>query len=376
MKVSDSLPIRLVFLCNAPAVPAGVEKTALLLYQHLDKERFDVRFILNGEGAFFGQLADAGADVEVIPCGRRVSFGWQKQLRRSLRQRPADVVQLHLSRLNAWWLRRFFPDTKSVERLNMTRHGYGGYPLRWKWLDCCTARWIDHFVVVSESLKQQFVSRGYPPEKMTVVYNGVSVSGGIPSSGLREELGIEADMPLIGTVGRLTEQKGMDVFLKAAAHIAEALPEARFVIAGEGELRSRLEAMARDLGLQENVLFLGYRQDVLNVIAGLDVMLYLSRWEPFANTLLEAMAVGSPVVATDVGGNREAVVDRESGCLVPPENAKAASDAVLEIIRNNAFHEYLRRNAAERVEHFSVEEMARGHEKVYRNLVSRQAVRE
>ena len=178
-------------------------------------------------------------------------------------------------------------------------------------------------------------------------------------------------MPLIGTVGRLTRQKGIDTFLATAARISEELPNARFVIAGDGELRDELQRMVRELGLEQRVSFLGYRQDMLNVIGGLDIMLYLSRWEPFANTLLEAMAVGTPVVATDVGGNAEAIVEGESGRLVPSESADAAANAAIDLIRNEDVRTKLQENGPRRAADFSIDNMIKGHESVYQRVVER-----
>lgn len=367
--MAEPTPVRLVFLCNAPAVPAGVEKTVLTLVDTLDPGRFDVRLVLNGRGPFHRALLERNADVEVIPHTRAYDPRWRRELRASLERRPADVVQLHLSRLNALLIKRH-TSAAVVERLNMTRHGHGLYPLRWKWLDRFTARWIDRFIVVSESLKSQFVERGYPPEKLEVVTNGVDVPANPPPSPLREELGIAADQPLLGAVGRLTHQKGMDTFLRTAGHIAQNRPDAHFVIAGEGEERRRLERLAAELGVAQTTHFLGFRKDVPAVLSGLDVLLYLSRWEPFANTILEAMAVGTPVVASSVGGNAEAIQDEVSGRLVPPEAPEEAATAAVALLGDPKRRAGIAERGLERVRDFSVARMVEGHQHVYQRLAA------
>ena len=236
------MPINLLYLCNSPRIPAGVEKTVLVLLEHIDRERFSPRIILNGEGPFADTLRQRDEDVEIIPCGRRISRKWLKGLRESLQRRPADIVQLHLSRLNAFFLRRW--GNKVVERLNMTRHSSFWYPMRWRPADLWTSRWLDHFIVVSESLKQQFIERRYPEEKLSVAYNGVQAPGEVDRDVLKRELGLSPKVKIIGAVGRLTKQKGMDTFISAAAIVAASMPDVHFVIAGDGELRNHLDELA------------------------------------------------------------------------------------------------------------------------------------
>lgn len=361
---STSSRTRVVFLCNSPAVPAGVEKTALLLLERLDPTRFEPRVILNGDGPFADSLRDLGADVEIVPCHRRTSAAWRRALRQSLKDRPADVVQLHLSRLNAPLLHR--AGAAVVERLNMTRDPRIRHPLSWKWLDLWTARWIDRFIVVSGGLRTAFLNRGYPDNKLCVIHNGVEAPGSTDAAKLRGELGISPEVPLIGAVGRLTLQKGMDLFIETVRELRKTCPAVQAVIVGEGELRGALEARADACGLRNSVHFLGFRRDIHDVLAGLDTLVFLSRWEPFANTLLEALAVGTPVVASDVGGNREALAaDGTAGLLVPSERADLAAAAVQRIIEDPAVRRELSEAGKRRAREFSVERMVHRHETLY-----------
>ena len=360
-------PVQLVYLCNSPAVPAGVEKTVLLLLRHMDRERVVARVILNGDGPFAEQLRDLGCDVEVVPCRGRLSARWCRALRRSLAGRPAEVVQLHLSRVNAPLLRA--SGAAVVERLNMFRHRAFLYPLQWPWLDRFTSRWIDRFIVVSESLAGHFRGRGYPPEKLTVIHNGVIRPPSVDSDRLRVELAVPAGTRIVGAVGRLTEQKGMDTFLEAAALVAERMAAVHFVVAGDGELRELLEHKAWECGLSGRVSFLGFRRDVFDVLAGLDVLVYLSRWEPFANTLLEAMSLGIAVVASDVGGNSEAMRSGEvGGLLVEPESPEPAASAVLSLLSDPGRACRASETGRRRAEEFTVARMVRAHEEVYCEL--------
>lgn len=360
-------PVQLVYLCNSPAVPAGVEKTVLLLLQHMDRDRVSARVILNGDGPFAEQLRDLRCDVEVLPCRGRAGVRWCRALRRSLAERPADVVQLHLSRVNAPMIHA--SGAAVVERLNMFRHRAFMYPLQWPWLDRFTSRWLDRFIVVSESLAEHFRGRGYPPGKLTVIHNGVTTPDTADRFRLRRELALAAGTRIVGAVGRLTEQKGIDTFLEAAGLVAERRQDVHFVVVGDGELRDLLEHKARECRLTGRVSFLGFRRDVVDVLAGLDLLVYLSRWEPFANTLLEAMAAGVPAIASDVGGNSEALLGGEvGGLLVPAESPEPAARAVLELLDDPVRARQASETGRERAGEFTVTRMVRGHEDVYVEL--------
>jgi len=359
--------LRLVFLCNSPAVPAGVEKTTCLLLEHLDRDRFEPRVVLNGEGPFADKLRELGVDLEILPCRGRTSRAWRRALGKSLKQRPAHVVQLHLSRLNAPLLRR--TGARLVERLNMTRDPRIRHPLALPWLDRFTARWIDRFIVVSDTLRNAFLARGYPARKLHVVHNGVQAPEATDPTRLRRELDVAPDVPLIGAVGRLTAQKGMDSFIETICELRTGHPTVRAVIVGEGELRAGLEARVEQCGLRSTLHFLGFRQDVWDILAGLDVLVLLSRWEPFANVLLEAMAVGTPIVASNVPGNREALTKTETaGLLVPPERPDLAAEAVGRILTSPELRRKLAEGGKRRARDFTVERMTRQHEQVYSSL--------
>lgn len=361
--------IRLAFLCNSPTVPAGVEKTALLLQRGLDPTQFAVRFILNRPGPFSEDLGHAGADVEVLPCYGRLSPGWYSALARSLRKRPADVVQLHLSRLSALAIRRCLP-IAIVERLNMMRTCHGFFPLRWAFLDRLTSRWIDQFIVVSQALRHQFEARGYPPQKLSVVYNGVEASPPAPSLELRRRLGLPACGPLVATAGRLTPQKGMDTFVAAAGLLCKTHPNIHFAIIGEGCDRPRLLQQIHRLGIERQVHLLGYQTDLVTLMPAFDIFALLSRWEPFANVLLEAMSAGRPIVASAVDGNLEAVQNDQTGILVPPGRPEEAAAAFRMLLANPQRATRYGRAAADRATHFSIASMIAGHARVYQRLAS------
>jgi glycosyltransferase involved in cell wall biosynthesis len=153
---------------------------------------------------------------------------------------------------------------------------------------------------------------------------------------LRAELGIAADQPLIGIVARLVPIKAHEVFLTAAAKVRAAMPSATFLIVGDGERRAELEALARSLGIADATRFLGWREDMREVNADLDVAALCSNNEGSPVALIEAMAAARPVVSTRVGGVPDVVHDGVSGLLVPAGDADAFADALLQLLRDPA----------------------------------------
>jgi glycosyltransferase involved in cell wall biosynthesis len=153
---------------------------------------------------------------------------------------------------------------------------------------------------------------------------------------LAAELGIDPAGPLVGSVCRLIEVKGIDYALRAFWHIAEMIPDAHYIIAGDGPLRRELERAARGFGLEDRVHFLGWRDDAHGVIAALDVLLAPSLQEGFGLVLLEAMALRVPIIASRVSAIPEVVADGETGLLVEPRDSEGLASALSTLIGNPA----------------------------------------
>jgi glycosyltransferase involved in cell wall biosynthesis/peptidoglycan/xylan/chitin deacetylase (PgdA/CDA1 family) len=174
-----------------------------------------------------------------------------------------------------------------------------------------------------------------PFRKAVVLHNGMVVPQGMamPPGEAKLRLGLKPREMSVGIVSNLRHVKGVDVFLRAAAEISKQEPLAHFSIFGEGELRGQLEALARELGIEQAVDFLGFRRDVYSLIPGFDVAVISSRSEGCANALLEYCFAGSAVVATDVGGNAEIIANEESGILVPSDDPVSLGNAVVSLLQ-------------------------------------------
>ncbi|RZJ75333.1 MAG: glycosyltransferase, partial [Flavobacterium sp.] len=196
------------------------------------------------------------------------------------------------------------------------------------------------------------------------------------SERVRRELGFAHDDFVIGTAVVLSEQKGIRYLIEAAKRVCAELPKARFVVAGDGPLRGALEDMGRASGLGERLTFLGFRRDIPELISSFDVYALSSLWEGLPLALLEALAIGKPIVATRVGGNPEIVEDGENGFIVPPRDADALARALVRVALDDGFRARVRAaNVAKFAARFSLEAMLRGHAETYADVVGRASSR-
>jgi len=251
-------------------------------------------------------------------------------------------------------------------------------------------RWVcklAHSIMTNaEAGKLALVEEGHDPAKITVIPNGVDFeSFRLPErkSTLRADVGIPADTPLVGVVARIDECKGLEYFVEAAAFVARALPHVWFVIVGETAefpknqaYRAALEKQVHRLGLGDRLIFAGNRADIPGVLAELDLFVLPSLSEGLPNAVLESVAAGVPVVATDVGGIPEVIVDEGSGLLVPPRDAPRLAAAMERMLRNPDFARDLAgRRQASAMAKFSLEHMARSTEDHYISLLRRHSGR-
>ncbi|MCB9451220.1 MAG: glycosyltransferase family 4 protein [Anaerolineaceae bacterium] len=221
----------------------------------------------------------------------------------------------------------------------------------------------------SQSIKAGFLGQPpfMPPERVEVLYPGVDTRRFHPAvngAAVRAEAGIAPDAPVVALIARFQDVKGHDVFQAMARQVAEQIPEARFIVAGENTQTSAdnvykqriLAAAEGDLLLQPRLKYLGFRPDVENVIGAADVVVCSSRFESYGVVNIEAMACGKPVVSTNHGGPAETVLDGETGYLVKSGDAAGFAARVVELLRDPALREHMGAAGRARVEaQFSAE---------------------
>lgn len=239
---------------------------------------------------------------------------------------------------------------------------------RWKY------RQVDRFICSSDAIRRMLVADGVPEARTTVVYEGVDIERieAAPPIDLHAELWLPHHAPIIGNVAALVPHKGQRHLIEAAALVVQKVPDARFVIAGEGELRPQLERLIAEHRLDKHVFLLGFRPDVLSVHKAFDIFAMSSVTEGLGTSLLDAMACGKPIVATAAGGIPEVVADGETGMIVPPRDHHAMAAALVRLLNDDGLRRTMGTTGRARVrQRFSVEEMVRGTMAVYDRVTNR-----
>ena len=231
-------------------------------------------------------------------------------------------------------------------------------------------------VTVSKNIKGFLNQRvGIKSDRVEVVYNGIDVHSYRVNKGIRDRIrkdfGIGETQPVIGAIGNLSPVKGHTYFLRAAALIKKEIPGVKLLIAGRGSLLDDLKKESVALGLEHNVIFLGYRGDIPALLQAIDIFILSSISEGLPLSLLEAMACERPVVATNVGGIPEVMNDGETGFLVAARDPDALGDRVLNLLKNNALAGQFGEAGRARVKRdFEIEGMIQRYHELYEKVMN------
>ena len=318
----------------------GLERTVVDLIASQRDAGHECRVIcLFKLGLLARELLASG--VRVDACGKRPGLDLRalRRARALIRQSPDAVIHTH----NA--MAHYYAVLASLGlpvkcRIN-TRHGMGGRTRsgRQEWLYRQSLRGTDYAVAVCEAARQRFAADGMRPRRALLsVPNGIRLERFRPADdvarqSLVAELGLPTGSRIIGTVGRLQPVKDHALLLRAFAKVRVQVPEAALVIVGDGPLRAALEAQAEQAGLSDALRFMGDRHDVPRLLTGMEVFALTSTSEGYSVALLEACASSLPIVATDVGGNREIVRHGINGRLVPSGDTAAIAIALIALLR-------------------------------------------
>jgi len=295
-------------------------------------------------------------------------------------ERP-HIVHTHTAK--AGFLGRLAARLARVPIVIHTYHGHvldGYYGFLRNWLLHQMERGLaltsDRIVAISPLVKQDLLTyRIAPPEKISVIPLGLDLEPffqcGSLKGGFRRELGLNPDTSLVGILGRIFPIKNHYLFLESAARVVEEESNVRFVIVGDGVLRSNIETYAQNLGIRDQVIFTGWRRDLPRIYADLDLLVVSSNNEGTPVSAIEAMASSCPVVATRVGGIPDIVQNHETGYLVPPKQPQALASAILELIRDSKKAEQMGQCGQQFVKRkFSVDRLVSDTENLYEELLA------
>lgn len=217
---------------------------------------------------------------------------------------------------------------------------------------------------------------GLPPKRVIVIENAIDaqrIAQHQPADilAIRQKLGIASNTFLIGTVAAMRDQKGHTYLLRAAPHVLAELPQAVFLLVGDGDLRIALERETHNLGVADRIIFAGWRNDVIDVLYALDLFVLPSLWEGLPLSVLEAMAAARPIVATAVDGTAEVIKNEVDGLLVPPANPTALSQAILRVAHDPHMADRLRASGRAKVlTKYDVAVMIRRYVNLYRQQLA------
>ncbi len=334
----------------------GAERNLATLAAGLDRARFDVAVAsLMPPGRIGGELAAKGVPVLDLGMTHRANvFAFCRLVRWLKRTRP-DILHTWLFHANV--LGRLAAKLAGVPHVVSSIRV--AEPRRWHLaLDRLTAGRAEVILVNSPSLQDYAAEHGIPRKKLRVIPNAVDLARFTAAPHAKRET------PVALFVGRLSPQKGLDVLLRAAARV----PRVRFRVVGDGPDRGALERLARELRLA-NVEFAGPSDRVPELLADADMLVLPSRWEGSPNVVLEAMAAGVPVVATNAVGTRDLVTDGVDGVLVAVDDAAALASAIDRIAGDSRLTERLAAAGRATAAKYSPETMIQSHRELYLSLL-------
>ena len=312
-----------------------------------------------------------GIESYPIPCNGQIDRQAITIIRELVQRTRAEVVHAHGYKADLY---AYFALRAAGVPLVSTCHNWLDNDRKayfYGVLDRLILRRYARVVAVSEDIRQRLVKAGTRAEKIRIIRNGIDLRPFDCASGVvKDELGWSA-FPLVGLVGRLSVEKGVDIFLRAAARVVAQVPDARFVVVGDGPDRAKLEALIDEVGIRGSAVMLGRRNDMPSVFASLDVMVSASRQEGLPIVILEGMASRLPLIATPVGEVPTVIQDGRTGVLVPAEEPELLASAIIDLLQDNAKRERLGVAARRLVEKdFSAERMAADYLRVYEDAVT------
>lgn len=300
-------------------------------------------------------------------------------IRRIVVQGKYDIVHTHSS--VAGVVGRFAALTAGVPVIVHHVHGWGLHNSMSRWtrmlyltLERLSARFTNRMIAVSRpDIQKGLAYRIGGEDKFTLIHNGIDLEKfrqPVDDQQMRSELGLDPDCKLVGMIGRLDKQKNPLDFIRAAAIVTKSYSKVQFLVVGDGSLRPECERLINELNLNEKLFLLGYRNDVARILSILTITAMSSLWEGLPIAFLEAMSAGKPIVANDVDGASDVVVDGETGFLVPPHQPSEMAERILYLLDNETLCNEMGHVAQQRSNYFSVQRMVGQIEALYKELYS------
>lgn len=370
------VPSLRIIQVNRHAPGGGGSEQAFHLALALQRRGHRLLFVTAPDERWPKRCEAVGLPMAFLPMHSRFNLVMAVKLATLIRQHQAHVVHAHKGREQAlaFWASFFTRIPALVANRGVSFPMGRVRALKYRFR-------TDAVVAVSDSIRRGLIVSGVSGSKVVTIYGGVDIQHFHPSvdgAAVREEFRIPREAMLVVKVAHVREWKGYEIFLPAAAIVARAEPQVFFLCAGKGTGESPdLNHMRRDLGLEHRLRWAGFRDDLPQILAAADICAHAATaGEGVTGVVREALALAKPVVVTDVGGNRELVIDHETGLLVPPRDPEALARGMLQLIRAPAQAAALGWAGRRLVEqHFSHEGKAERVEELYLDILHRKGYR-
>ena len=366
-------PVRVLWLIKGLG-PGGAERLLAAAARTHDPARvaLHVAYLLPHKDHLVQELEEAGVRVICLDAPREQDLRWLGRLRALVNRERIEVVHSH-SPFVAGFARlalRAMPKRRRPALVSTEHNAWSTFARPTRLLNSVTHPLDDARFAVSEEARASMHPR--LAQHVEVLVHGIDLAQVRASraqrDGMRSQLGLSPEHVVVGTVANYRPQKAYPVLLHAARQVAEDAYLARFVVVGQGPLASEVEALHRQLGLEDRMQLLGYRSDAVDVLAACDVFCLSSDYEGLPVAMMEALALGLPVVSTEVGGVAETIDDGVSGRLVPTQDPQALAAALTEVIEDPELRAALAAGAAALADRFDMRRVTAQLEALYGDL--------
>lgn len=341
--------------------------------KRVNREKYEVSVCCLREGGPYEQrFKDIGLYVKNFKMKGVFDIRIVPRLVKFIKEKKIDIVQTAILPADVYG--RISAKLAGVPFISSTIHNIDDYRMERKYfLHRAADRWsmslATHIVTVSKAV-EKFISQW--PEvrsKITTICNGIDgqkYNVDIDTEIYKAELGLQNKVPTIGVTARLVKQKGLEFLLEAASYVLKGGRQVQFIVVGDGPLKEELEGLAKKLRIEQNIFFTGFREDIPQILAILYIFVLPSLWEGLPLSVIEAMFSSKPAIATNVSGTPEAVVDGETGILIPPKDSKLLAEAIIELLDSPEKRKRMGEKGRQRaLDLFSIETMVKKYEEFY-----------
>ncbi|MDK2799497.1 MAG: L-malate glycosyltransferase [Clostridiales bacterium] len=347
------------------------------------KNSIDVKIICFMPGVFYQEILDKDIDVELLEQKHRYDLSVIKRLIALVKAGGYQIIHAHGARANfiAAILKRYIsvPIVTTIHSDYLLDFEGNIYrKVVYTGLNVLALKFMDYYIAISQEFKNMLLSRGYAESKVFTVYNGIDFDSEIQYCSRQEfinakHISVSDEDILVGIIGRLDKVKGHEVFIKAAAEVLNHTAHVKFLLAGDGNERENLEQLAKQLGIEQNIIFLGFIDRIYDFINAIDINTLTSYSESFPYVLLEGARLKKPTVSSAVGGIPDLIQDGQNGYLFKAADAHEMAQKLLKLINHRQLREVFGQRLYESAKNnFSSKSLANSHIEIYREILKRQ----